>query len=385
MIDQTLVPISQCVGCFGCSNACPVQCISMIEDKEGFLYPHVDYTTCISCFKCIRVCPVIEPPRNYEKTESFVCKNISTEEKLKSSSGSVFTELAKRVLSINGTVFGAVFDENFNVVHKGIDKILDLELLRGSKYVQSAINNTYSEVKTLVCEGKPVLFSGTPCQIAGLEAFLGKKYDNLIMVDFICHGVPSPKVFKKYLTHVVKSDKSGIISVDFRSKINGWKNFSMNIKTKNLDYCQDLTKDVYLRGFLKDLYLRPSCHHCKFKTALRISDITMADAWGACKVFPELDDDLGLSLIVVHSLKGNQIFSEARNNLDVHSVELESLLPFNLAMNQSSKPHKNRDVFFSRFDLEPISTLIEDCIKDTLLSKWYNQLKYFRNKLLKKG
>ena len=238
---------SYCCGCEACVQCCPKRCISMHEDKEGFLYPKVDKEACIDCGLCEKVCPIIHQAEPTEPLSSYIAINPNEEIRLHSSSGGIFTLLAEQVIAEGGVVFGARFDENWDVVHAWTDTIEGLAPFRGSKYVQSRIGNTYKETKDFLQQGRKVLYSGTPCQIAGLKKYLRKEYDNLLTVDFICHGVPSPGVWRRYLSELRESlraergdgkntvpssiDELPVITgISFRDKSNGWKKFGFRFR-----------------------------------------------------------------------------------------------------------------------------------------------------------
>ena len=280
--------------------------------------------------------------------------------------------MAEQVIDEGGVVFGARFNDKNTVIHDFIEKKEDLSLFRGSKYVQSRIGNTFREAEEFLKSGRIVLFSGTPCQIAGLKKFLVKPYENLLTVDFICHGVPSPGVWEKYLKETIVAlvcdknsvsshsilDKDTLIkSISFRDKSLGWKKYSFVLSLSTTDgsgventvlFSEPLDKNYFLKGFLADLYLRPSCHHCRVKSWKSGSDITIADAWGIGDLYPEFDDDKGVSLVILLTTKGNQYFDEIRSKrlVNVRSVDEEFVRYHNSAAFISAKPHKKRHKFF---------------------------------------
>lgn len=339
---------TKCSGCHACFSACPKNCISMIEDKEGFLYPTVDHNKCINCELCEKVCPVI----NCHMPEVDKCGNtvaaINKDDniRIKSSSGGIFTSLAEKTIEKGGTVFGAAFDDEFSVKTVYVETKSDLDKLRGSKYVQSTIGQSYRQAKFFLQEGRDVLFSGTPCQIGGLYAFLDKDYDNLITVDFICHGVPSPLVWKKYLDYRKKTAQSDIAKISFRYKNNGWKKYSVLFEfSNNTEYLVEHDNDPFMRVFLDNYCLRPSCYNCAFKTKNRQADITLADFWGIENIYPEMDDDKGTSLAVIHSKKGKYTFQQALQNI---SVKKSDITHCNYCYLNSVKQPKDREYFLKR-------------------------------------
>lgn len=297
----------ECCSCGACAHICPKQCISLKEDKEGFLYPAVDNSSCIDCGLCERVCPVINQNEPQKPIVTLAAVNSDESVRLASSSGGIFTLLAEKTIDNGGVVFGAAFDENWDVKHICIDSKSELPKLRGSKYVQSIIGNCYKEAKTYLDTGKEVLFSGTPCQIAGLKKFLRKDYKNLKTMDIVCHGTPSPLVWRKYLDEVSSMyNIAQITDIQFRNKAKGWKSYSISISYN--DKCGNkrtfnevFTQNIFMRCFLSNLCLRPSCYACPARNGKSGSDITLADLWGAENICPESDDDKGVSLVLLRN------------------------------------------------------------------------------------
>lgn len=340
------IPEELCCGCASCSSICPVGAITFSERYDGFFYPVINNDQCIDCGKCGQCCPAINDRKLHDREARSVYAAVSNNmvERENSSSGGVFSLLAKAVLECDGIVFGAAFDSNWNVNHIGVRSLQDLEKLRGSKYVQSNTVGVFEEIKTVLDCGTKVLFSGTPCQCEGLVSFLGKNYDNLILVDFVCHGVPSPFVWRRYLDNVKGTRK--IRSINFRSKSISWEHFSLEINfDDNTKYKSEVEEDLYLKGFLSDLYLRKSCYNCHFRGKNRISDITLADFWGIESVIRELSDHKGTSLIITNSRKGSELFS----NIDVTRVLLEndaSIIQYNPAYYYNPPLNPRRESFF---------------------------------------
>ena len=315
---------SKCSGCHACFLACPQKCIRLVADEEGFLYPQVDQKECSSCNLCEKVCPILNPHSISKETKplAYAVKNTDEYIRERSSSGGVFTAMAEYIIEQGGLVFGAAFDDDFNVVHIRVDKKEDLEKLRGSKYVQSKIGYTYQEAKEALISGNPVFFTGTPCQIGGLKAFLKKDYEKLYTQDLICHGVPSPFAWKKYLEYLADKYGSEVKHVAFRNKAKSWKKYSISIWFENgQELTEPFTENVYMQAFLKNLCLRPSCYNCAFKGINRVADITLADFWGIETVLPQMDDDKGTSLIMIHSDKGKELFETISCRLQGQEVD----------------------------------------------------------------
>lgn len=347
MIDKVIEKQKDnCSGCCACFNICNQNAVSMISDEEGFLYPCVDYSQCVYCGKCLKTCPTLKKTQRLEdkdyKDIAYAAYNKDLYVRKASSSGGVFSVLAEYVLKQDGTIYGAAFDEAWDVKHIRISKSNDLHRLRGSKYVQSNINTSYQNCKKDLLEGKMVLFSGTPCQIEGLKAYLQDDFKKLITIDIICYGVPSPLVWKSYVEGRTKS--GSIKSINFRSKKCGWEDFSLEIQ----DF-RCYKEEGYMAGFLSNLFLRPSCHNCKFKTLNRNSDFTIADFWGVKEVLPDFGDDLGISLILAQSDKAIEVLAGLKNQLNIIEVDRDKAIKYNTAAIESAAKNANRDLFFELF------------------------------------
>lgn len=361
-----IVDINICTGCHACYNICPQNCIEMVENKEGFLEPSINYDICINCNLCKKICPVNKDHKvTYRNVKAFVCINKNEVIRQNSSSGGIFTELASYILDQEGFVYGAAFDENFKVKHIKIEKKMDICKLQCSKYVQSNIGNIFINVKDDLEIGKKVLFTGTPCQIEGLLNFLGKEYSNLYTQDLICHGVPSPKSWNKYIREFGK----GINSISFRDKTYGWKKFSMKVETDDSIYINTLDKDSFLQSFLKNINLRKSCYNCKFKTIGRRSDITLADYWGIEHIDGLYFDDKGTSLVIINSDKGQEMYDNIRKNLISKSTDLNKAIKYNPAINQSVELTKKRSLFFKNINKYTYEQLVKNTLKVTIIDK----------------
>lgn len=315
-----MVEKARCTGCTACVAVCGLNAIVMESDAEGFLYPVVDPSRCVNCGKCHQVCPVDREAVavSLEKTYLAVAEDEALRKQ--SSSGGVFSLLAEQILHNGGVVFGCAMTEDRSGAHHiGIDHKDQLWQLRGSKYVQSALENTLREAKDALAKGKTVLFSGTPCQIGGVKAYLGNA-ERLLTVDVICHGAPSPMVWKDYLTALEKDMDSKAVQVRFRDKTEGWQKYSLVVEFENGSiYRKNVTEDLYLRGFVEDLYLRPSCHGCVFKNHNYKSDLTVGDLWGAARIKPELQGIEGISLLIPHTPKGQKMVQS------LHSCTVEEI------------------------------------------------------------
>lgn len=374
-----------CCGCYACYNICPKECITMESDNEGFWYPKIDKDKCINCNLCEKVCPIINPVKRADsKKIAYASMNKDEQVRIKSSSGGIFSILAEYIIKNNGIIYGAGFDEDFNIKHKRILYSTDLDLLRGSKYVQSSIGDIYKQVKNDLENNNPVLFTGTPCQVEGLRSYLRKEYVNLITMDFICHGVPSPLVWEKYLKKMKKSKQENIKNIYFRNKDIGWKLFSLKIIFDKRIYSNDLNNDLFMKGFLQDVYLRPSCYNCKFKKINRISDITVADFWGIGNILPKMDDDKGTSLIVIHSEKGKQLFDKLSEKMILSEVNLNEAIKYNPSMISSVKYNEKRKDFFLELNSgEELINLIKRYTKVSLERRVKNKIKSIIKRLIR--
>lgn len=371
IVDKTL-----CCGCEACVQICPKHCISFDEDAEGFSYPVIDQTSCIDCGLCEKICHEIHPFEEKKPIRIIAANNKKKEVRLNSSSGGIFTCLAENCIKEGGVVFGARFDENWEIIITETDNIDDLNFFRGSKYVQAKIGDSFKKTKEYLDGGRKVLFSGTPCQIAGLNHFLKKEYKDLLTVDFVCHGVPSPMVWRKYLEEVKQKEKKDahkadkyvrIKSISFRDKISGWKKYSFTLtlatdsadgKKNSVSFSHIYNEDIYMKAFLTNLILRPSCYVCPSKCGKSHADITMADFWGIENVKPEMDDDIGTSLVLINSTKGESSipFSE----MSYSDTTYEIAKTCNPSIWRSPKCHPKREHFFSQLsEVEFISKQIE--------------------------
>lgn len=372
MVVQMVETVNdKCTGCHACYSVCPVKCIAMNSDNHGFLYPEIDRTQCINCNLCEEVCPIIikQEKTAFEPT-SYAAYSKNENIRLNSSSGGVFSLIAENIINNNGVVFGARFDKKFNVVHDYIDAIPDLEKIRGSKYVQSCIGDSFKQAKIFLDEGRTVLFSGTPCQIGGLRAYLKKDYSNLICQDIICHGVPSPLVWQKYLQYRENSAGASTRRTFFRHKKNGWKTYSVRLEFTNCtEYEQILSKDLFMRGFLANLFLRNSCYNCSFKSISRQADITLADFWGIWRMIPEMFDDKGTSLVVIHSKKGQFIFDNIKDNLVYQLTDIDTAIQYNSAMIKSVYKPNNRELFLSEIKNNNFKVVINKYCTDKIVNK----------------
>lgn len=349
-----------CCGCHACYSACPTNCIKMVVDAEGFLYPKTNECLCHDCGRCKSVCPMLVAKPHGEQPSAFAAWNRNKTVRTQSSSGGVFSALMQYVFEDGGFVLGAAFDDSLTLRHQTASCEKDGAKFRGSKYLQSAIGDSYTTVQRLLGRGEKVFFSGTPCQVAGLYSFLGGDSENLLTADLVCHGVPSGKVFAAYRAFVERQHNTRAKSVSFRAKNNGWKRYSMAIFFEDeTKYCRQIHEDPFMLGFLKNLYLRPSCHACRFSRFPRVADISLGDFWGVEKHHPEWDDDMGTSLVLIQNEKGMRALEACKRVLAIHQADLSVAIKSNPCISGSAKLHKNRKLFFSDLDTLPFEKLVK--------------------------
>lgn len=340
---------SLCCGCTACKSICPQKCISMEKDEEGFLYPKIDKEKCINCTLCEKVCPIKNTKENIKEQHAYIFQHKNDIIRKQSTSGGAFTAISKYVIKNNGIVYGAVFDENYKVIHIGINKKEELYKFRNSKYVQSDLGDCYTEIKENLENGITVCFSGTSCQIEGLKCYLKKEYENLLLVDVVCRAVPSPLIWEKYLK-LRKKQYKNIKSIMFRDKYYGYKYSNLSIYNKDNDKKQEYHKgvdsDPYLRAFFTNICDRPSCYSCKFKKLYRESDITIWDCFNVNKYNKKYDDDLGTNRILTHTKKGQEIIEEIIKENKGEEIDVSKATDGFLAIFQPVKNNEKREEFF---------------------------------------
>lgn len=302
-----------CCGCGACAQRCPQSCITMIEDQEGFKYPEVDHIQCIDCHLCEKVCPVNASTQPIEPIECWAMRSKDEKVVRESSSGGIFTYLANQVLEQGGVVFGARFDDNWNVVHDYVENKSDLYRLQTSKYVQSDTNHIMLKVENFLKEKRLVMFAGTPCQIAALKLFLRKEYDNLYLVEIVCHGVPSPKVWHLYLKEITNNFTGKITDINFRDKSTGWAKYSVKVVVDNKIFKSIYDTHPYMKAFLTEFIIRPSCYNCHFKSHRSFADITIGDYWGIDRLPNISNDDKGYNIVIIRTPKGLGLIKDKKN------------------------------------------------------------------------
>lgn len=365
----TLTDKAKCTGCSACEQICPTGALSMAEDCEGFLVPVIDEKICINCRKCKSVCPVENPLEAENPQAVYALRAVDEDVVFRSSSGGVFGTLASCAVSSGGVVFGAGYDSQLKVVHKSAKTSEELLPLMGSKYVQSDLGNSYREIKALLQDGVQVLFTGTPCQCAGLKSFLGKEYENLLLVDFVCHGVPSPALFKNYLDTM--SSKEKVVSVRFRDKTEDKKSghyISLHYSTLP-GYRVPTVKDPYMLAFVQNISLRKSCYSCNFKNFLSGSDITIGDFWGIDKTDSPLKNKEGVSLCILNTEKGMRFFSLIEDKADCDLRTLEEAIAENRAITTSTKSNPLREKYLKDMRKLPVNKLADKYLSNSFGAK----------------
>lgn len=345
-----------CCGCSACAQCCPVGAISMISDEEGFYYPKADEVKCIACGKCDRVCPISNPLEiPHEYCDVYIAQNRDEVIRLDSTSGGVFSALAQYVIDKGGYVFGAELDSEFCVRHGQGNSKEDLQRFRGSKYVQSIMGNTFQTVREYLDNGQWVLFTGTPCQVAGLNAFLGKKYEKLILMDIVCYSISSPGVWKQFFGHLEKTGAVRIGDVGrikFRDKSKfGYEYTLMTFYGKNNEvlYSSGPESNPMLRSFVSNTSTRPSCYACKFKGEERVSDFTAWDCYNIYQYDKHRDDNKGSSHMMVHTEKGKQLIREIEKYLNLQKVDTQKAVASEPALTESALPSEMREDFFRKY------------------------------------
>ena len=348
-----------CTGCTACSSSCPKDAISMVEDKCGFLYPSIDQSKCIDCGLCKKTCPVINNKNNDSINKCYVGYANEMKYKINSSSGGIFTIIATKILEDNGIVIGAAFNEDNKLIHYAIDKKEDLYKLQGSKYLQSNLDNIFKVLKEYLND-KKVLFVGTPCQIAGLKAYLKKDYNNLITIDLFCHGVPSPRLFDKYIKELETKYNDKLINYNFRDKSTGWDNYSNKASFNKKEAKELQVNNDYMKLFLSDVALRESCYNCNFKLGNKYSDITLGDFWGVNNYHPDMYNKEGVSAIIINTEKGNDIFNRITEYLTYKECKLDEISSGNPSLVRSSDVSINkRNRFFIDMENNSIEYLVK--------------------------
>lgn len=385
-----------CTGCRACEQICPVNAIKMMEDDEGFLNPKVDEDKCINCGLCRKTCGQIERYSNIDKLKEqlfFGMKPKDVEIAQKSTSGGIAYLISKLIIGQKGIVVGSAYDKNLMPKQVIVSNIDDLQKIRGSKYVTSDTNDTFSQVKRILEEGKEVLYVGVPCQIGGLKKYLKNDYENLYTIDIICHGVPSQKIFKKYLDYEENRLGEKIISYNARSKnkVDWGRGYCAEIRTNKKVKFSKADFDPYYTAFLNGSLCRECCYVCKYANLNRVGDITLGDLWGIEQFDYDFYDKNGVSLAVVNTVKGKKLFDMIKNFIEYRNYNEKQVTKFNGNLKHPTSRPQKRDIIYKELDKMPFEKYTQKYLSNKNKLKYIlknimpNNIKTFYKRYLKRG
>ncbi len=378
-----IAPKEKCTGCELCVNVCAQKAIQMREDQYGFLYPEVDNSRCVQCGLCSKKCPanlVNQFRVNDIEPKAYAVINHNKKKYMQGSSGGFFSALAEWCVSQNGVVFGAAWDDALNVAHIGVEDGNKLLQLYKSKYVQSRINHVYKEVRDKLIEGKIVLFSGTPCQVAALKSYLGKKYDKLYCVDVVCHGVPNNKIFHSYLDYIERLKHKKIEKYEFRGKVELLGNYNSIVYLKKSIRIVPWQCDPYVYLFMHGYINRESCFSCKYACKNRVGDITLSDYWGYKERHASFDVRCGISLVLVNTEKGSQLFEHVQDAVQCEETDLQYAIEQNAQLKQPTIRPAERNKLLEGWRKQGFSYLYQE-----FLNRSDRRYKYWLKVLLVKS
>lgn len=379
MID-VLAP-SQCTLCGACADRCPINAISFDKEYMGGHYPQIDMERCVQCGLCVKACPVMHPVKETEnRLQCHVAANHDNAVRSQSSSGGIFSALAEAILAKGGYVCGAILTEELLVEHEIANNVQQLQRMRGSKYVQSKMTGIYRRVESLLQEGKPVLFTGCPCQAAALRTYLGREYESLYVADVICHGMPNQSAWETYIALQEHRYGAPVQTVSFRDKKYGWHSSSMCLLFANgKKYQEPITADAYFRGFLGNVTLKESCYNCAFRSGKSGADITLGDFWGAEATVPDMDDNKGLSAVVVRTKKGAELFEKI--HIEKRSVPYELILKGNRNLEESPPVSPKRAQYYACAETGGENAAMEKLLIESTVQRHKRKLRYFFRKI----
>lgn len=346
-----------CCGCGACADICQTGALHMVQDKEGFWYPHIEKELCVKCGRCEKVCPIKDKTQKEYEHQYFGVWAKDEKTRYSSSSGGIFPILAKWILGQGGMVYGAGYNADMRVIHKEVKKEVQLELIKRTKYVQSDMSGIYRRIEKRLKEEKWVLFCGTPCQAHALRLFLGKSYKKLIIIDLICYGVPSPGIWQKYVNYLEHRYGGRMTDFSFRDKRNKDHGRMRSYVVNNVEHVDPHGKDEYCLMYFRNYILRPSCHKCSYCSVDRGSDITIGDFWGIERVNPEMDDGMGTSLVILHTDKGKELWNLVKEHLIKFECRKEEVLQPRLM--KPTDCAKGRKWFMLMYRILPFSTIVK--------------------------
>lgn len=383
-----LISEEKCTGCMACYNACPKKTIKIEQNEKGFYVPKIEHAACIECELCKKVCPQVNAAKVNDVKEVYAAWNKNEEQRIKSSSGGIATLFYERCLYQNGVVFGVEFVKNKAVFTK-VTAGSEVNKLRGSKYIQAYVGDIYKEVKEELKKGVEVLFIGTPCQVAGLKKYLNEiEYPNLLTVDILCHGAPSPKIFQEYTQHF----NSPINSINFRNKDHNWTTFNMELNFDNgTTYKESKLTDKYMRGFLGDLITNDVCENCQYTSQARVSDITLGDFWGYISESKKYrNTEKGISLVMINTEKGQEAFEGIKNNIEYTRKTFEEASHGNKILIKPFKHSPKYEEFWNYYRENGYEKASEKYFTSTkegakrMLSLWINDHAYLMPNIILK-
>lgn len=354
-----IIKNQECCGCGACSNICPTNAISMQLDHEGFPYPQIDADKCIQCQNCTLVCPMLhKSTKEKEVLRAFACHALDNKLREKSTSGGLFATIAEYFIEeMDGIAYGVRFDEHYKAVYCSADRKEQITSMQGSKYVQADTENVYREIQNNLENQQHVLFTGMPCQVEALKCFLRKEYERLYTIDIICFGIASPGIWKDYLNAF--HDVTKISQIVFKDKIDGWKNWKVKIHENDTEHYYGRKENLYMNSYLQRINIRPSCFHCPFKGIHRNSDFSIADCWGIGEKNKSLNDDKGLSALLLHTVKGQALFEKIKEKLRYEEYPPELLMEGNWALKNSPAENDARQEFFEKYGKDNFKEIFE--------------------------
>lgn len=373
----------KCCGCTACFNKCPVSCISMRQDEEGFYYPVVDINKCIFCGLCEEACPIVNPSDKYDIGKAFAVQHKDSETLYHSAAGGAYSALGEYILERNGVVYGAAYNEKMVVEHVRVFTKEQLPVFRSSKYVQSYQRDMFKSVEQDIKEGKLVCYSGTPCQIAGLRKYLGIDYDNLITVDLVCKGVGSPKVLKQYVDLMKKKYESDIVGMNFKRKTYGYHSSTMSVDFDNgKSYSMGGITDLMMRSFRANICLRPSCYECAFKGKDRVSDLTIFDCWNYKHLTGKKDNDKGHTSVLVHTNKGLEMLKQCDDKLTIDIIDRDKAIELDGVMVCNSVGiHPRRNNFMKDLESDGLEVAVFNNIPIKVIERLLDSSKWVLHKM----